>query len=168
MKQSGKRANQGEPQGVQPSLWAEAQPSEPLAEEPGAKRPRKKNRRRAKRGEPQLVTRAITHIRLEEANAGKLATLDALATPYMALTQQYVTFFCTEELPNSYRAQFFPTLLSARWHRVAIQQAAGIARSWRSNRANAYEDYVDAVAEYHDRKESGELSEGEQAPVWRE
>jgi hypothetical protein len=128
----------------------------------------KKNRKRAKKGEPQLVTRAITHIRLEEANAGKLSALSELASPYMALTQAYVTLFCTKERPNSYRAQFFPTLLSARWHRVAIQQAAGIAKSWRSNRANAYEDYVDAVAEYHDRSASGELSEGEQAPEWRE
>src|SRR5579859_7732535 len=99
----------------------------------------KKRKKRAKQGEPQRITKAVTHIRLLEANAGKLAALDTLAPVYLALCQQYVTLFCTDELPDSFRAPCFATPLSERWHRVAIQQAAGIAKSWRTNRANAYQ-----------------------------
>jgi len=40
----------------------------------------------------QTITKAVTHIRLEAANAGKLAALDELAQAYLALCQQYVTF----------------------------------------------------------------------------
>ena len=40
------------------------------------------------------LTRAVTHIRLCEANDAKVAALDALAAEYMALCQQYVTHFC--------------------------------------------------------------------------
>ena len=45
--------------------------------------------------------------------------------------------FCTQEQPDKFRATCFVTSLSERWHRVAIQQAAGIAKSWRTNRAQA-------------------------------
>jgi hypothetical protein len=76
------------------------------------------------KGEPQRVTKAVTHIRLIETNPGKLAALDALAPVYLALCQQYVTFFCTQENPNKLRAPLFKTGLSERWHRVAIQQKA--------------------------------------------
>jgi hypothetical protein len=41
--------------------------------------------------EPQTITKAVTHIRLEAANAGKLAALDDLAQAYLPLCQQYVT-----------------------------------------------------------------------------
>lgn len=46
------------------------------------------------------LTRAITHIRLSDANTGKLAQLDALAAEYMRLCQQYMTAFCTTAEPN--------------------------------------------------------------------
>src|SRR6266436_7414683 len=85
--------------------------------------------------DPQTLTRAVTHIRLEAANAGKLAALDDLAPVYLALCQQYVTLFCTQERPNKVRAPLYATPLSERWQRVAIMQAVGIARSWRTNRA---------------------------------
>jgi len=58
--------------------------------------------------------------------------------------------------------------LSERWQRVAIQQAAGIAQSWRTNRANVYQDYLDDVLDYHERETDGGLEEGEAEPVWRE
>ena len=79
------------------------------------------------------LMRAVTPIRLCEANHAKLATLDALATEYMGLCQRYTTSFCTEAQPDPYAAPCFESLLSQRWQRVAIQQAAGIAQSWRSN-----------------------------------
>ena len=77
------------------------------------------------------LTRAITHIRLGDVNDAKIAALDAVAAEFMALTQHYVTLFCTEVEPDAYADPRFPSPLSQRWQRVAIQQAAGIARSWR-------------------------------------
>ncbi|MFL5666749.1 MAG: RNA-guided endonuclease TnpB family protein [Ktedonobacteraceae bacterium] len=128
----------------------------------------KKRKKRAKNGEPQTITKAVTHIRLEAPNVGKLIALDQLALVYLELTQQYVTLFCTTEMPNGFRAPCFLTPLSQRWHRVAIQQAAGIAKSWRSNRANAYQDYLDALAEYREQQTDGTLEEGTKEPEWRE
>jgi len=118
--------------------------------------------------DPQTITRAVTHIRLIEVNAGKLDALDALAQVYLALCQQYVTLFCTEERPNKVRAPLFATPLSERWQRVAIQQAAGIAQSWRTNRAQAYQDYVDDLLDYHEQETEGTLDAGAQEPTWRE
>lgn len=128
----------------------------------------KKRKKRVKKGEPQTITKAVTHIRLEATNAGKLTALDALAEVYLELTQQYVTLFCTDELPNGFRAPCFLTPLSERWHRNAVQQAAGIAKSWRSNRANAYQDYLDELDEYQEQKGNGTLEEGPKEPAWRE
>ncbi|GEM_PF-5298830 len=51
-------------------------------------KPRQRNQAQ---GEPQRLTRAITRIRLIEANPGKLAALDDLAPVYLDLCQQYVT-----------------------------------------------------------------------------
>ncbi len=128
----------------------------------------KKRKKRAKKGEPQTITKAVTHIRLEATNSGKLAALDALAQVYLSLTQQYLTLFCTDELPNGFRAPCFPTPLSERWHRVAIQHGAGIAKSWRSNRANASQDYLDALSEYREQEADGTLEEGTKEPQWHE
>src|SRR5712691_5268509 len=116
----------------------------------------------------QTLTRAVTHIRLEATNAGKLAALDDLAPVYLALCQQYVTLFCTDERPNKLRAPLFATPLSERWQRVAIQQAAGIAQSWRTNRAQAYQDYVDDLLDYHEQEAEGTLDAGAKEPAWRE
>jgi hypothetical protein len=92
----------------------------------------------------------------------------SFAYVYLELTRQYTALFCTDELPNGFRAPCFLTLLSERWHRNAIQQAAGIAKSWRSNRANAYQGYLDALAEYQEQKTDGTLDEGAKEPEWRE
>ena len=99
-------------------------------------------------GQPQQLTKAVTHIRLIEVNPGKLTTLDALAPVYLALCQQYVTLFCTEKHPDKFHPPIFQTPLSERWHRVAVQQAAGIAQSWRTNREQAYQDYLKDVEDY--------------------
>ncbi len=114
------------------------------------------------------ITRAVTNIRLEAVNAGKLIALDDLARVYLLLCQQYVTLFCTDEPPNKFRATCFATPLSERWHRVAIQQAAGIAQSWRTNRAQAYQDYVDDLLDYHEQQAEGTLDTEATEPVWRE
>ena len=52
---------------------------------------KQRKRRRSGPYDPQTITRAVTHIRLEAANTGKLTALDDLAQVYLALCQQYVT-----------------------------------------------------------------------------
>ena len=116
----------------------------------------------------QTLTKAVTHIRLEEVNPGKLVALDDLAQVYLPLCQQYILLFCTEEKPDKFRATCFTTPLSERWHRVAIQQAAGIAQSWRTNREQAYQDYLEELAEYEEQRADGTLGKGALEPLWNE
>ena len=92
------------------------------------------------------LTRAVTHIRLCDANDTKVAALDALAAEYLALCQRYLTHFCAEAEPNGYADPCFSSPLSQRWQRVAIQQAAGVARSWRTNYQRAQEAFADTLA----------------------
>ena len=128
----------------------------------------KQRQRHQRHDTPQRVTKAVTHIRLIEVNPGKLAALDQLAPVYLALCQQYVTFFCTEAQPDKFHPPVFATPLSERWHRVAIQQAAGIAQSWRTNRANAYQDYLDDLLDSHEQQADGTLDAQEEEPIWKE
>ena len=109
------------------------------------------------------ITRAVHHIPLASSNPGKLARLDALAAVYLALVQQYVTYFCTEAVPTKFAPPCFENVLSERWQRVAIQHAAGLAQSWQTNRANAFQDYLDESAEYEQAHQ-----EGEAAPTWKD
>ena len=129
-----------------------------------------KQRQRHRRGpyDPQRITKAVTHIRLEAANGRKLTALDELAQVYLSLCQQYITLFCTQERPNKLHAPLFATPLSERWQRVAIQQAAGIAQSWRTNRAQAYQDYADDLLDYHEQETEGTLDAEAKEPVWKE
>src|SRR5689334_10048020 len=109
------------------------------------------------------LTRALTHIRLCALNDAKVAALDALAAAYMALCQQYITVFCMETDPDGYADPCFPSPLSQRWQRVAIQQATGIARSWRANHQRAQEDFADTLAAWLEEEHAPD----EQTPVWR-
>ncbi len=133
-----------------------------------------KKQRKRKKKTKQTITRAVTQIRLIEANAGKLDALDQLVTVFQALCQQYVTWFCTAyETPDKYAAPVFETELSERWHRVAIQQAAGIAKSWRTNRQAAYDAYLEDLADYTEAKARATASAdprdlGRKEPQWHE
>lgn len=109
------------------------------------------------------LTRAITHIRLDAANAIKLAQLDALADAYMRLCQAYTTAFCTDVQPNKFADAWLSSPLSARWQRVVIQHAAGIAQSWRTNRERAYQGYLDDMAEHQAQADSQSPT-----PTWRD
>jgi Putative transposase DNA-binding domain len=129
---------------------------------------KKRNQQPNRQGETPSITKAVTHIRLGTVNSGKLDALDDLTRVYMALCQQYVTLFCTEEYPDKFRATCFAAPLSERWHRAAIRQAAGIAQSWRTNRAQAYQDYVDDLLDYHAQQAEGVLDAEAQEPMWRE
>jgi hypothetical protein len=128
----------------------------------------KQRQRYQRQGTPQRITKAVTHIQLIEVNPGKLAALNQLAPVYLALCQRYVTLFCIEEHPDKFHDPVFPTLLSERWHRVAIQQAAGIAQSWRTNRERAYQDYLEELADYQEQRAEGTLDPEMQEPAWRE
>src|SRR5215469_11784920 len=127
-----------------------------------------KRQRGKKIVEPHTTTFAVTHIRLIEVNPVKLAAMDALAAVFLSLCQKYVTVFCTQEPPDAFRATLFATPLSERWHRVVIQQAAGIARAFRTYRAQAYQHYLDDLLDYHEQEVEGTLDEGALAPIWKE
>lgn len=127
---------------------------------------RKTRKRKGK--ETKKLTCAVTHIRLIEMNPGKLEALDALAQVYMDLCQHYVTVFCTEKQPDKYHAPLFTSPLSQRWHRVAIQQAAGIAQSWRTNRETAYQAYLEERADYQEQQASEQPDPTWKEPVWTE
>ena len=71
--------------------------------------------------------------------------------------------FCVEAEPNGYAAPCFPSLLSQRWQRVAIQQAAGIARSWRSNHQRAQEEFADTLALWYEEEHAAP----EDPPAWK-
>jgi hypothetical protein len=109
------------------------------------------------------LTRAVTHIRLCDANHAKIEALDALAAEYLQLCQAYTTYFCTQAEPDGYLAPCFESPLSQRWQRVAIQHAAGIAQSWRSNYATVVQDYLDALAAHEEDNESDEAP-----PEWHD
>ncbi len=128
----------------------------------------KQRQKRPTPGELRRITKAVTHIRLLEANSGKLTALDTLASLYLTLCQQYVTFFCLDEAPNKFRDPVFATPLSERWHRVAIQQAAGIAQSWRTNKEQAHQDYLYDLLEYQEQRAEGKLGPEAKEPIWKE
>ena len=94
------------------------------------------------------LTRAIKHIRLAAANNGKLTALDLLWETYKPLCEQYIRLFCDEVVPDALAEPCYPSVLSARWQRVAIQQAAGITKSWHSNRLNALKAFKDKLTYY--------------------
>src|SRR5579859_3543861 len=126
---------------------------------------RPKRQRKAKREGPTL-TRAIPHIRLGEANRGKLDALDALWLEYKPLCERYMAYFCTKSAPDKDADFVFESVLSARWQRVAVQQAAGVAQSWRSNRANRRADYAQRLAHYEGLRAVEQRSR--KRPVWTE
>ncbi len=128
-----------------------------MSQKPEQATEEEKKKRKRKKKTKQTITRAVTHIRLIEANPGKLDALDHLVVAYLALTQQYVTLFCEAETsPDKFAVPVFETELSDRWHRVAMQQAAGIAKSWRTNRQNTYEAYLEDRADYAEAKAQAE------------
>jgi hypothetical protein len=109
-----------------------------VSQKPETATPEEKKKRKRKKKTKQMITRAVTPIRLIEANPGKLTALDALMEVYLPLCQEYTTRFCTQQdSPDKYTHPVYATELSDRLHRVAMQQAAGIAKSWRTKRANA-------------------------------
>lgn len=84
------------------------------------------------------MKKAITHLKLDQANPGKLEKLDELAAEHQRVVQVYADWLIAHEirLPDKYAPipeQEISTLLSDRWQRCAWQQACGIVQSWFSN-----------------------------------
>ena len=97
------------------------------------------------------LTFAVTHIpllSLTETNATKVAQLDALADEYMRVCQWYTTDFCEQGATDPFCLFRIESAMSDKWHRCAVRRAAGIAQSWLSNRARAWQEYQEALAEY--------------------
>src|SRR5258708_35450998 len=85
-------------------------------------------KRKRKKKTKQTLTHAVTHIRLSEANPGKLDALDQLVVRFQALCQQYITLFCTAATsPDQYTDPVFKMEFYQRWHRVEFKHASGIA-----------------------------------------
>ena len=83
-----------------------------------------------------MQKKAITHLKLNLANSGKLAALDALADEYQRVVQCYVDDLTDTGSAQPDKYADLPTLataLSARWQRCAWQQACGLVQSWFSN-----------------------------------
>src|SRR5258708_24914856 len=145
-----------------------------VSKKPQPQREKEKKTRTRQKKSKQTLTRAVPHIRLSEANPGKLAALDQLVVVFQALCQQYVTLWCTTDgPPDRYATPVFASQLSERWQRVAMQQAAGIAKSWKTNRQSAYDAYLEDLADYaaaDGRAESSglPLDPKRREPVWRE
>ena len=86
----------------------------------------------------RIVKKAITHLKLDQANPGKLERLDELAVEHQRIVQAYVDWMISHEIrqPDKYDhipEQDIATTLSDRWQRCAWQQACGIVQSWYSN-----------------------------------
>jgi len=120
-----------------------------------------------KRKLAETATHAVTHIRLGDANRCKLDALDAITVEYMALCQQYARHFCTLGKADKFAAPLFDTRLSQRWQRVAIQQAAGCAQSWLTNRQNHAREYQQRQA-YYEAQTAQFPTTPHKVPVWTE
>ncbi|MGD0878943.1 MAG: transposase [Anaerolineales bacterium] len=84
------------------------------------------------------MKKAITHLKLDQANPGKLERLDELASEYQRIAQAYVDWLISHEMhqPDKYATipeQEISTKLSDLWQRCVWQQACGIVQSWYSN-----------------------------------
>lgn len=84
------------------------------------------------------MKKALTHLKLEQANAAKQQKLDELAAEYLPVTQAYIDWQIDREMrePDKYGTipeQDVATLLSDRWQRCAWMQACGIVRCWYAN-----------------------------------
>ncbi len=84
------------------------------------------------------IKKAITDLKLDAANSGKLEALESLAVEHQRVVQVYVDWLIAHAVrePDKYAdipATEVPTELSARWQRCAWQQACGIVQSWYSN-----------------------------------
>jgi putative transposase len=85
-----------------------------------------------------VVKKAITHLKLDQANASKLHKLDELSVEHQRVVQAYVDWLIAHKVQQPDKYADIPeadvlTPLSDRWQRCAWQQACGIVQSWYAN-----------------------------------
>jgi hypothetical protein len=76
-----------------------------------------------------MIKKAITHLKLDQANPGKLERLDELAFEYQRIVQAYLDWLISHAIrqPDKYTPipeQDIATILSDRWQRCAWQQVS--------------------------------------------
>jgi len=82
------------------------------------------------------MKKAITHLKLDQANRRKLDKLDRVAEAYLVLVQAYIDHIFDHDLRDVEKYDPLPPItapLSTRWQRCAWQQACGIMQSFYSN-----------------------------------
>lgn len=83
------------------------------------------------------IKKAITDLKLDAANGGKLDSLNTLAVEHQRVVQAYCDWLIAHVVCEPDKYADIPTdvrtELSARWQRCAWQQACGIIQSWYSN-----------------------------------
>ncbi len=84
------------------------------------------------------MKKAVTHLKLNQTNPGKLQKLDELAGEHQRVVQAYVNWLISHEIRQPNQSADLPqeavsTPLSDRWQRCAWQQACGMVQSWYSN-----------------------------------
>jgi predicted RNA-binding Zn-ribbon protein involved in translation (DUF1610 family) len=80
--------------------------------------------------------KSVTHIKLDNANGGKIEALNAVADEYLGLVQTFCDYLIDHEQITPDKNDDIPIFkspLSARWQRCAWMQACGIVQSWFSN-----------------------------------
>jgi hypothetical protein len=83
------------------------------------------------------VKKAITHLKLDQANPGKLRKLDELAAEHQRVVLRYADWLIAHKnhQPDKYAEiprQDISTNISDRWQRCAWQQACGMVVQQRS------------------------------------
>ena len=129
------------------------------SQKPGKATQEDKKRRKRKKRPQQMLTHAVTHIRLIEAHPGKLAALDQLIVVFTALCQQYITLFCTTATsPDTYADPVFETSSPNEGLGFPCEPPAGIVKSWRTKRQAAYAADLQDLADYADAKAKAKTS----------
>jgi hypothetical protein len=100
------------------------------------------------------LTRAVTSIRLCDANHTKITAFDAVAAEYMALCQRSVTHFCIEAESDGSADPCLPRPLSQRWQRVA--------KAWRANDERRRVTFAASLAAWLEQEHAPE----ETPPEW--
>src|SRR5258708_4902619 len=148
-----------------------------MSQKPQKASEEEKKKRKRKKKSKQTITRAVAHIRLLEANVGKLSTLDARVRAYLELCQQYTTLFCqAESKPDKWSEPVYATELvravasgghaTGRRHRAILSHQSqrrvpspparrgGLRRGQSAGRGRRADGHLQEASAHLDRTES--------------
>ena len=114
----------------------------------------KKRKKRAKKGEPQTITKAVTHIGWKPIQGSSLpsTSLPGLSSACTAVRHPVLH----HEVPNAFRAPCFRPLFRSGGIAWQFNRRRASPNRGATNRANAYQDYLDELAEYQEQKPDGD------------